>query len=64
MNTKAPFYCRIRVELLRDLRKLARLEDATITSIVEAALEAHLPARLDKHGVEPQPPAWRSWGQV
>ncbi len=52
------------MELLRDLRKLARLEDATITSIIEAALEAHLPARLDKHGVEPQPPAWRSWGQV
>ena len=64
MKNKAPFYCRIRPELLRDLRKLAGLEDATITSILEAALEAHLPARLGKHGLEPQQPTWRSWGQL
>ena len=64
MSDKAPFYCRIRSELLRDLRKLAGLEETTITSIIDDALTAHLPARLNRHGLEPQPPAWRSWGQL
>lgn len=64
MNLKLPLYCKIRPDLMLNLRRLAGLEDRTITSIVEAALEAHLPARLDKHGVKPQPPAWRLWGQV
>ena len=64
MHKKLPLYCKIRPDLMQNLRRLAGLEDCTITSIIEAALEGHLTARLDKHGVEAQPAAWRSWGQV
>jgi predicted transcriptional regulator len=44
---KTGFHLRLRSDLLRCLRLVARREDVTMTSIIEAALENYLASRPD-----------------
>jgi len=45
---RTPFSLRLRTDLLVDLHTVAAHTSATMTSAIEAALDAHLPPLLDQ----------------
>ena len=56
---KSPYFLRLRADLLQDLRMVSVTKDVTVTSIIEEALDHHLPSIIKSIVASPDDmPRW------